>query len=74
MLLDYSKEIKEDAFFHAWSKYINALRELREYEVNYSKGLYTDLSKDHTDRVLYYYKNQVNIYLYLKELVEQDLK
>lgn len=73
MSLDYSKEIKEDAFFHVWSQYISAVRELEEYEINYEKGLYSDLSQEHTDKLWEYYKKKVNMFFYMKCLVHKDM-
>ena len=73
MSLNCSKEIKEDAFFHAWSQYINAVSELDEYEVNYEKGFYNDLSEEHTSKLWDHYKKRVEMLLYIKCLVHKDM-
>ena len=72
MSLDYSEKIKESAFYHVMSNYIKACNEFKQFEKDYDNGLYNDLDSEQSDNLWDYYQNRVNIFLYLKNLVNKN--
>lgn len=72
MSLDCNKKIKEDAFFHVMANYIKACNEFKKFEEDYEKGLYSDLDVSRTDILWHHYHDRVNMFFYLKILVEKN--
>ncbi len=66
----YNERIKESAFYHVMSNYIKACNEFKQFVKDYDNGLYNDLDSEQSDNLWNYYQNKVDMFSYLKTLVE----
>ena len=72
MSLNYSEKIKESAFYHVMSNYIKAYNEFKQFEKDYDNGEYDDSDSEQSDNLWDYYQSRVNMFLYLKNLVNKN--